>query len=328
MSEKEIDENEKIFEYAFANGVITDPREKTIAYLGLSEMCSLVDGERAIIFLNKALEQIKNVDINKGEELAVQYLKAIAPCGNFDFIKQASNEINSALGKEFAKMMKPYARALEWAMTDNQDVILDLQQELRDVVKYEIYPLMTGKGNGKGKKQVIGFKTLVDILDDSDTKKYDLPQLLSTYTANQDLAQRLSTWFSEIEKKYPYRTRIIANESPLTLILNCHYVTDVTDIVGVPNAVAVCITPCAVDNPKPGYVSERIPSYTYIGVKSKKFLNIKELPKVCGGIGDGIYEFNIDPLGKDLPPDSEPAIFACIVGYNPFENTYRGLHFS
>jgi len=90
---------------------------------------------------------------------------------------------------------------------------------------------------------------------------------------------------------------------------NVHYIVDVSDILGLPNSVAVCTTSCAVDNPIPCSVYGREKSFTYVGRRGNNFERVIELPRIAGGFtDDGIYEFRIQPLPRSLTPIEEVRI--------------------
>ena len=90
---------------------------------------------------------------------------------------------------------------------------------------------------------------------------------------------------------------------------NVHYVVDVSDILGLPNSVAVCTTSCAVDNPISDSVYGRKKSFTYIGRRDDNFETVIELPAVAGGATeDGIYELRVQPLSRQITSIEEVRI--------------------
>ncbi len=141
---------------------------------------------------------------------------------------------------------------------------------------------------------------------------------------NKMTFEELSEWYEKDRQEHPWRTAILRAEKLKHLTLNGEYALcyDVSDILGVAGAVAVCTTECAVDNPLSGHPTARIPSFTWVGTKGSGFEQVKELrfskpvgaPDNC--IVSGIWEYTLQPLLRNLSALEEILIYRKMIGLN------------
>jgi len=102
-----------------------------------------IDPGKAHQHLSKALAACKETSTEVAQEFVISYLRSIAPLGDLLFISAALKAVFRILGKEYAELLEPYSRALEYAMTGDADVLLTLQQEQRELA-IEIAEMMKG----------------------------------------------------------------------------------------------------------------------------------------------------------------------------------------
>ncbi len=93
------------------------------------------DPRKAHEHLSGALAACKETSTERAQVSIVSFLRSISSVGNLEFINEALSSIIEILGKEYAELLKPYSKALEFAMTGDPDVLLTLQQEQREVAR-------------------------------------------------------------------------------------------------------------------------------------------------------------------------------------------------
>ena len=87
------------------------------------------------------LEFLKKLRYQKNEQNIFDILKKVATTGEYDFIEEVLKKILIKLGSDYAILLKPYTKALEYARTGDPDVLMVLHQEQREVAR-EIAEMM------------------------------------------------------------------------------------------------------------------------------------------------------------------------------------------
>ena len=97
------------------------------------------------------LKFLKKLESQKNERHVFDYLKTIAPTGEFNLMEESLKAIINQLGESYADLLKPYTKALEYAITGDPDVLITLHQEQREVAR-EIAEMMMSKSDDEDHK--------------------------------------------------------------------------------------------------------------------------------------------------------------------------------